>query len=105
MDTQDDNISTDNQPKGSARNLSDTLNREHEQVAPGQRQLSEDASDRPEAEQNASVRRGGEAAGGVDPQDDDPTSPAAADAHAADRDAAQAERGLGDDGGRSTYKS
>lgn len=105
MDTSDDNISTENQPKGSARNLSDTLNREHEDVAPGQRRWAGDSSEQPDEAQNASVRRGGEAAGGTEPEAGDPTSPVAADARAADRDAAQAERGLGDDEGRSTYKS
>ncbi len=37
-------ISTDNQPKGSARNVSDTLDREHEDVAPGERALAEDGN-------------------------------------------------------------
>jgi len=52
--------------------------------------------------QNGAVRRGGEAAGGIDPQPGDPTSPDLADRRAATRDEAQAERGLGDDEGRST---
>jgi hypothetical protein len=51
--------------------------------------------------QNATVRRGGEAAGGIASQPQDPTSPDLADARAQERDDAQAERGLGDDGDRS----
>lgn len=38
------NISTEHQPKGSGRNPSDTLDREDEDVAPGQRALNDDAS-------------------------------------------------------------
>lgn len=38
------NISTEPQPKGSGRNPSDTLDREDEDVAPGQRALNDDAS-------------------------------------------------------------
>jgi hypothetical protein len=41
-----ENIHTKNQPKGSARNLSDTLDREGEAVAPGQRELADDAEKR-----------------------------------------------------------
>src|SRR3982750_142936 len=52
--------------------------------------------------QNGTVRRGGEAVGGVAPQPGDPTSPGLADARAEERDEAQAERGFGDDGPRST---
>lgn len=52
--------------------------------------------------QNATVRPGGEAAGGVAPRPGDPTSPDLADAGAEARDKAQAERGFGDDGARST---
>lgn len=73
----DHNLSTEHQPKGSARNPSDTLDRN--------------------ATQNATVRRGGEAAGGVAPKAGDPTSPAEADARAAERDRAQREQGLGND--------
>jgi hypothetical protein len=73
----DHNRSTEHQPNGSARNPSDTLDRD--------------------ATQNASVRRGGEAAGGVAPKEGDPTGPADADARAAERDRAQRERGLGND--------
>ncbi|WP_116090737.1 hypothetical protein [Sphingomonas crusticola] len=47
--------------------------------------------------QNATVRRGGEAVGGVAPRPGDPTSPDLADARAEARDKAQAGRGLGDD--------
>ena len=77
------NISTENQPKGAARNPSDTLDRRDDRT-------------------NAAARPGGEPAGGIAPQPGDPTSPAQADARAADRDAAQTERGLGDDGATST---
>jgi hypothetical protein len=52
--------------------------------------------------QNASVRRGGEAAGGIAPQAGDPTNPDLADARAEERDQAQAEHGFGEDGARST---
>jgi hypothetical protein len=48
-----ENLHTGNQPKGSARNLSDTLDRENEEVAPGQRQLAEDSDRDPgEADQS-----------------------------------------------------
>ena len=63
----DSDLSVEHQPKGSARNPSDTLDRD--------------------ADQNASVRRGGEAHGGVTPQAGDPTSPEKADARAEERDA------------------
>lgn len=42
------NLSTENQPKGSARNLSDTLDRAHEPVTPGQRQWSDDSETKPD---------------------------------------------------------
>lgn len=46
------NLHTGNQPKGSAQNLSDTLDRESEKVAPGQRQRAEDSDWEPgEADQ------------------------------------------------------
>jgi hypothetical protein len=51
--------------------------------------------------QNATVRRGGEAAHGITPHAGDPTSPDLAHARAEARDKAQAERGLGDDRARS----
>jgi hypothetical protein len=51
--------------------------------------------------QNATVRRGGEAAGGIAPHPGDPTSPDLADARAEERDKAQAEHGFGDDGAQS----
>lgn len=47
------NISTDNQPKGSARNLSDTLDRKNEAVAPGQRQWADDSTQDPNAPDDA----------------------------------------------------
>jgi hypothetical protein len=69
MGAPDKNISTENQPKGSARNLSDTLDREGEHVPSGQRQWSRDSAEKPDfAEedglQNATSRPGAEAAGG-----------------------------------------
>ena len=105
MTTADKNLSTEHQPKGSARNPSDTLDRENKDVEPGQRQWNDDSREKPEDIQNASVRRGGEAEGGIDPQPGDPTSPAQAAARAAARDRAQEERGLGDGGGGSTDQS
>jgi hypothetical protein len=105
MGAPDKNLSTEHQPKGSAGNPSDTLDRKNEHIDPGQRQWNEDSSDTPDTLQNASVRRGGEAAGGVAPHPGDPTSPAEADARAAARDRAQAQRGLGDDGAHPTYRS
>jgi hypothetical protein len=41
------NLSTDHQPKGSAHNLSDTLDRENEEVPGGQRQLADDSRTKP----------------------------------------------------------
>ncbi len=43
-----ENISTENQPKGSARNQSDTLDRENMDVAPGQREWSADSKKKPD---------------------------------------------------------
>jgi len=116
MSGSDKNLSTEHQPKGSAANLSDTLDRRDEQVPAGQRQWAADSATKPaptaepseeerDATQNASARRGGQAVGGLDPQPADPTSPAAATARAQDRDRAMEEGGFGDDGPRSTYKS
>lgn len=45
-----ENIHTENQPKGSARNLSDTLDREGDDVAPGQRQLAGDSDEQPKTD-------------------------------------------------------
>jgi hypothetical protein len=100
------NVSTENQPKGSACNLSDTLDRQNEQVAGGQRQWADDSAAEPEAmetdvAQNASVRAGGEAAGGIAAQAGDPTSPAAANARSGTDDDEQAANDFGDDGPRS----
>ncbi|WP_420138854.1 hypothetical protein [Sphingomonas sp.] len=53
MTTDKDNLSTQNQPKGSARNLSDTLDRRDEDVAPGQRQWSEDSREPPARDEDA----------------------------------------------------
>jgi len=41
------NISTDHQPKGSALNPSDTLDREGEEVEPGQRRWDDDSASKP----------------------------------------------------------
>jgi hypothetical protein len=43
-----ENISTEIQPKGSARNQSDTLDRENEDIAPGQRELADDSKKAPD---------------------------------------------------------
>ena len=43
-----ENLHAMNQPKGSARNLSDTLDRQGETVAPGQRQWSDDSEKEPD---------------------------------------------------------
>lgn len=51
----------------------------------------------PDKVQNATVRGGGEAEGGIAPRAEDPTSPEQADARAEQRDAAQRQRGFGDD--------
>jgi hypothetical protein len=48
MTASEKNISTEHQPKGSARNLSDTLDRQEERVAPGQRQWADDSAEQPE---------------------------------------------------------
>ena len=48
MPTDDENLSTQNQHKGSARNLSDTLDRQNEDVDPGQRQWNADSSTKPD---------------------------------------------------------
>lgn len=50
-----------------------------------------------DALQNATVRDGGAAKGGVTPQTDDPSSPEQADSHAKQRDAAQRQHHFGDD--------
>ena len=111
MSASGDNISTEHQPKGSARNLSDTLDRKTEPVPAGQRQRADDnaavdARNTPDEHlQNAGARRGGEAAGGIEPQPADPTNPAAAHARARARDDEMAADHMGDDGARSTYRS
>ena len=48
MPAEDKNLSTENQPKGSARNLSDTLDRQNEDVDPGQRQWNADSATKPD---------------------------------------------------------
>jgi hypothetical protein len=49
MTTDDENLSTEHQPKGSARNLSDTLDRNNQDVDPGQRQWNADSGEKPDA--------------------------------------------------------
>jgi hypothetical protein len=102
MGTPETNISTEHQPKGSALNPSDTLDRENEYVEPGQRQWNDDSAEKPETAQNAGARRGGETAGGIQPQPGDPTDPGTANVRAADRDKRRQAQGFGDDGPRST---
>ena len=48
MPADEENLSTQNQPKGSARNLSDTLDRRNENVDPGQRQWNADSATKPD---------------------------------------------------------
>lgn len=50
-----ENIHTGNQPKGSARNLSDTLDREGEDVGPGQRELADDSDEEPETDSKSAL--------------------------------------------------
>lgn len=50
-----------------------------------------------DALQNATVRDGGAAEGGVTPHTDDPSTPEQADSRAKRRDATQRQHGLGDD--------
>lgn len=44
-----ENKSTEHQPKGSVRNQSDTLDRQNEDVAPGQRDWNADSRKKPDA--------------------------------------------------------
>jgi FtsZ-binding cell division protein ZapB len=48
MAISDKNLSTEHQPKGSAKNQSDTLDRENEAVAPGQRAWADDSAKKPD---------------------------------------------------------
>lgn len=48
-----ENLSTKNQPKGSGRNPSDTLDREQETVASGQRALNADSNFHPDTASGA----------------------------------------------------
>jgi FtsZ-binding cell division protein ZapB len=48
MAINDKNLSTEHQPKGSAKNQSDTLDRENEAVAPGQRAWADDSAKKPD---------------------------------------------------------
>jgi hypothetical protein len=47
MTASDKNLSTEHQPKGSATNLSDTLDRQGETVPAGQRQWAGDSATKP----------------------------------------------------------
>jgi hypothetical protein len=58
-----ENFHTENQPKGSARNLSDTLDRECEDVAPGQRQLAGDSDEEPETDSKSPLEDPGSPGG------------------------------------------
>ncbi|WP_454884926.1 hypothetical protein [Sphingomonas oryzagri] len=58
-----ENIHTENQPKGSARDLSDTLGREGEDVAPGQRQLADDSGEEPETDSKSPLEDPGSPGG------------------------------------------
>jgi hypothetical protein len=58
-----ENIHTENQPKGAARNLSDTLDREGEDVIPGQRQLADDGDEKPEADGKSPLEDAGSPGG------------------------------------------
>ncbi len=58
-----ENIHTKNQPEGSARNLSDTLDREDEDVAPGQRQLADDSDEEPETDSKSPLEDPGSPGG------------------------------------------
>jgi hypothetical protein len=48
MAINDKNLSTERQPKGSAKNKSDTLDRENETDAPGQREWTDDSAKKPD---------------------------------------------------------
>jgi hypothetical protein len=58
-----ENISTEHQPKGSARNLSDSLDREDEDVAPGQREWSDDSKKKPDDRQKSPMEDPGSPGG------------------------------------------
>jgi hypothetical protein len=58
-----ENISTENQPKGSARNQSDILDRESEDVAPGQREWSADSKKKPEDRAKSAMEDAGSPGG------------------------------------------
>jgi hypothetical protein len=54
-----ENLHTENQPKGSARNLSDTLDRENERVEPGQREWSDDSRKDPDESERSPLENPG----------------------------------------------
>ncbi|WP_404711139.1 hypothetical protein [Sphingomonas sp. MMS24-J13] len=89
MSTAEENISTEHQPKGAALNPSDTLDRENEDVAPGQRQWNADSRQDPDVARNASALPAGMADDGTTPQEN------------STRDEEPAEDGFADDGARS----
>jgi hypothetical protein len=60
-----DNLHTRHQPKGSARNLSDTLDRQNEDVAPGQRSLADDSKGQKLSDGGAAPRNGPAISDGV----------------------------------------
>jgi hypothetical protein len=52
MDTRETNISTEHEPKAVALNPGDTLDRENDNVAPGQRQWNADSQQDPDTNRN-----------------------------------------------------
>ena len=64
MPADDENLSTQNQPKGSARNLSDTLDRQNEDVNPGQRQWNADSATKPDGALDDDAKQQPKPAGG-----------------------------------------
>ncbi len=100
MNTSEKTISTEHQPKGAARNPSDTLDRENEKVAPGQRQWNADSQQDPDTKRNASALPAGMADDGATSETDATASPAA-NAQATERGEEQADDGYADEGARS----
>jgi hypothetical protein len=100
MDTPETNISTEHQPKGAALNPSDTLDREKENVAPGQRQWNADSQQDPDTKPTDSARPAGMADEGATSEEMSSPSPDA-NTRTAERGEDQAEDGYADDGARS----
>lgn len=98
MDTPETNISAEHQPAGAALNPSDTLDREHENVAPGQRQWNADSQQDPDTRQDASALPAGMADDGSTSEEDPSTVPEA-NGQPAERGEEQADDGYVADGG------